>query len=698
MDRRPFADGTRMNANQQPERTTKAIDLAEEPDFSLGSLGVQPSLRSVVLNEETEVLEPRVMQVLVALARRRGEVVSRDHLVELCWDGRVVGEDALNRSVAKVRRFASLTTFSIETIPRVGYKLTVALLGNQPEYRDGQEQPAPSGDAQEATPSTASDGVIPDQVTIAPIKRPKRHRWLLAGLVAFAIVTFAGIGYGYWYREELLLSASGPVFAVLRFDAIGEDPRTTRFVETIPTAIGSTLTSQTFNVVPASVSFQYRGDRKAAAATDLDPRYIIDGTVRLDADRVYVTTRIDAVSRPMTVWSQEFSAPIDAADALPQRIAVAVAELFNPGVRGLFEDPPEITAAVLQMSSRWRVGDDMGAYVKSREILRKASTNLTARIYFAIATGMAFDVLTDGERASAGKEARLIAEAAAKQAWWNGAPMAMVYVTPMVEWSRRETLLRKGLEGEYGDSSGLRRALATQLMNSGFLNDAAVMSQQALSVNRLAWGNVSAHGSILEAQGRVDELDALLAADVDSWSGVLYFERLRFSAALSRGNMAAATAMLDDPINGPLIDPPAERRPYRPIVRALQTRAADDIAAVEQACSDPSKLARFANRSCLQGLVLLDRRDTFFELAPLYFPELRGATQAEREALAVAHPRTSQNVRILFYKEAQGIRADERFISIAERMGLVDYWRASGEWPDFCKSEPTSVCAKMQAM
>lgn len=44
------------------------------------------------------------MQVLVALHRRMGSVVSRDELTQSCWEGRVVGEDAINRCLAKVRR------------------------------------------------------------------------------------------------------------------------------------------------------------------------------------------------------------------------------------------------------------------------------------------------------------------------------------------------------------------------------------------------------------------------------------------------------------------------------------------------------------------------------------------------------------------------------------------------------------------
>jgi len=82
-----------MSADESPP-----IDLARESPFRLGALEVRPPTREVVAGEHREVLEPRVMQVLTALARRRGEVVSRDELVALCWGGRVVGEDAINRA------------------------------------------------------------------------------------------------------------------------------------------------------------------------------------------------------------------------------------------------------------------------------------------------------------------------------------------------------------------------------------------------------------------------------------------------------------------------------------------------------------------------------------------------------------------------------------------------------------------------
>jgi len=52
---------------------------------------------------------------------------------------------------------------------------------------------------------------------------------------------------------------------------------------------------------------------------------------------------------------------------------------------------------------------------------------------------------------------------------------------------------------------------------------------------------------------------------------------------------------------------------------------------------------------------------------------------------------------ILFRPEFAGERADPRFMSIGARLGLVDYWRKSGRWPDFCTSEKLRYDCKLEA-
>lgn len=101
------------------------IDLAHCADFSLGSIRVRPTSRELVGADGPVMIEPKVMQVLVALADARGRVVSRDELIEKCWSGRVVGEDAINRVIGKLRRVAEASggAFSVETVARSGHRL-----------------------------------------------------------------------------------------------------------------------------------------------------------------------------------------------------------------------------------------------------------------------------------------------------------------------------------------------------------------------------------------------------------------------------------------------------------------------------------------------------------------------------------------------------------------------------------------------
>ena len=101
-------------------------DLATRAAIELGTLRIEPSTLSLRGPEAQASLEPRVMQVLVALVDAEGVVTSREALLATCWGGAVVGDDALHRAVAGARRAlrdAGAVELTIETIPKVGYRL-----------------------------------------------------------------------------------------------------------------------------------------------------------------------------------------------------------------------------------------------------------------------------------------------------------------------------------------------------------------------------------------------------------------------------------------------------------------------------------------------------------------------------------------------------------------------------------------------
>jgi len=100
--------------------------LIETSDFDVGPWRVRPSRAQIEAQGQRVRLEPRVMGVLVALARRRGETVAREQLIAEVWEGRVVTDDAVQRCIGALRKvLRSLPGADIETIPRLGYALRV---------------------------------------------------------------------------------------------------------------------------------------------------------------------------------------------------------------------------------------------------------------------------------------------------------------------------------------------------------------------------------------------------------------------------------------------------------------------------------------------------------------------------------------------------------------------------------------------
>lgn len=52
---------------------------------------------------------------------------------------------------------------------------------------------------------------------------------------------------------------------------------------------------------------------------------------------------------------------------------------------------------------------------------------------------------------------------------------------------------------------------------------------------------------------------------------------------------------------------------------------------------------------------------------------------------------------ILFWPQTASMRRDPRFMQLAARLGLIDFWRASGHWPDFCAQPGLPYDCKTEA-
>lgn len=94
--------------------------------FQVGDWHVQPSLNRLSRGGDEVRLEPKVMQVLEALAQKPGDVVTREELVAQVWPGVFVTDDVLHRAIRELRRVFGDDTANpayVETIRKRGYRL-----------------------------------------------------------------------------------------------------------------------------------------------------------------------------------------------------------------------------------------------------------------------------------------------------------------------------------------------------------------------------------------------------------------------------------------------------------------------------------------------------------------------------------------------------------------------------------------------
>ena len=97
-------------------------------DFRINKVLVQPSINKVVHRGKIVRLEPKPMRVLVALARRRGEAVSREELLREVWEKEYASPAVITRCIFLLRKAfkdSDRDNRIIETISKTGYRLAV---------------------------------------------------------------------------------------------------------------------------------------------------------------------------------------------------------------------------------------------------------------------------------------------------------------------------------------------------------------------------------------------------------------------------------------------------------------------------------------------------------------------------------------------------------------------------------------------
>ena len=158
--------------------------------FRLGPWTVDPGLDRLEGGGSTIALEPKAMDLLLCLARRAGETVSKETILDEVWGGAFVVEAVIPKTISALRTAlgddAAHPTF-ILTVPRRGYRLVAAV---------SAPVPGPSLDAEAFTVAPPPA----DPLSVTPASTPqalpeRRHARRVAGWIAVASLPLAAIAW-----------------------------------------------------------------------------------------------------------------------------------------------------------------------------------------------------------------------------------------------------------------------------------------------------------------------------------------------------------------------------------------------------------------------------------------------------------------------------------------------------------------------
>lgn len=252
--------------------------------LDLDGIEVRPAENAIVVSGREIHLEPKIMAVLQELMARPDEVVTRTHLMETVWAGRVVGEEALTRCISELRSAlgdsASRPEF-IQTVPKKGYRLL-------------------------KTPA---------------VPRPDPYRRRFAALVATIVLSLTA-ALALWSAN----TGDDPRrIAVLPFEA---DPADTHLGAGVAEELMNTLVGiPELRVSSRTAAFADRGetDPKEIGA-ELDVDALLTGGIRRTETGFRLSVQLVDVDSGDHLWTDTFEGPESTLYAMQDEVIAAVAD------------------------------------------------------------------------------------------------------------------------------------------------------------------------------------------------------------------------------------------------------------------------------------------------------------------------------------------------------------------------------------
>lgn len=602
----------------------------------IGPFRVEPTALTIAGPAGTVTLEPKVMDVLLVLAARRGEVVLRQELIEAVWAVEHGGDESLTRAISILRKALGDVHGQrtlIETVPRRGYRLLL--------------EPQPAAPVPLAVPDAPSPALPPQ-------KRLLHRIWPLAAGSTLALAFLMG-STAWMSGEKNVLEPLPGVVSVGEFTIAGDDPSLRDIADALPIAVSTGLSGN--GLRPMAESAEARPDAQ----------YRLTGSISRRGSAVRADLHLTDPASVYVVWSLGMVAHEEKAVRLPEFTAVKAAQMLR---------------CLHDLRTQIPVRNTEGLI-----LLREICENARSKSLETSSAIRALYVNDPSLPGAKGLSAFAMAAAGSSEGGEAENPAAR---------QLREESQRLAEEVLSEDPHNLFASLAMAALeahNGDWLAEEAWLlraARQADARNLVTSDMVA----FLRRTGRVEEASFGLRDTLRSHPSSSVWRTRRGWLEASMGNLAEARREFDIVERG---DPGFEELAQRtdqfalfheePAIALEKKRAAIaaagrppdnrercQIAFLEEKLASEPDVAR-VDSVCVR---------TQIDWRIRMFTQLGDLDRAFAEVRSFRRGRSYHEI-VFFYPDMAPFRNDARFWPLVADMGLVNYWRETNRWPDFCR-------------
>lgn len=282
-------------------------------------------------------LEKIPMELLILLASKNGNLVTRHEIIERLWgqDVFVDTEHGINTAVRKIRlalRDDPEKPRFVQTVTGKGYRFIAALNGN------GSKLASPGRD----TPSIEEPPARPSQIS-TNAKAGSRN----AFLILFAVLMLGVVSYTAWrLSHRVSESPEHVMLAVLPFENLSGDPSQEYFsdglTEEIITQLGALSPGQ-LGVISRTTSMAYKHTSKSVQqiGQELGVDYVLESSVRRDGNQVRITAQLIRTRDQIHIWAENYDRHISGSISLQEEVARAVADQIEVKLSPAYVNRPK---------------------------------------------------------------------------------------------------------------------------------------------------------------------------------------------------------------------------------------------------------------------------------------------------------------------------------------------------------------------